>query len=292
MATALYKGKCIGGTMKILKQTITYLLLGSMLVFTLLPVVYMFSHSLKGEALILKLYQENVGVWQRAFPKPFYVNLDQYYRLLFRTPQYLYYFWNTLRVVGPIVVFQLALAILAAFGFSKLKFRGSETLFFIYIVMMLMPFQVTLVPNYMVLSQLKLLDTYKALILPGAFGTFAVFFLKQFMEGIDQSFIEEARLLGASDWQILKYIIVPMCKPIVISAMVLVFIDNWGMVEQPLIFISSREKMPLSVYLSSLAASNIHIGFACSVLYMILPLLLVLYAQDDLSDGLKISSLK
>ena len=192
----------------------------------------------------------------------------------------------------PIVLLQTSLAILAAFGFSKLKFWGSETLFFVYIIMMLMPFQVTLVPNYIVVSQLNLIDHYASLILPGAFGTFSVFFLKQFMEGIDQSFIEEAQLQGANDCQLLSYIMVPMCKPIIVSAMVLVFIDNWSMVEQPLIFIKSPEKMPLSVYLAHLASSNISIGFACSVLYMVLPLFLMLYAQDDLSDGLKISSLK
>lgn len=278
--------------MKRLKQGITYVGMGLLLISILFPVYYLFSHSLKGEALIKTIYSQPISLWERVFPKPFYINLDQYYRLLFRTPQYLVYFWNTLRVVVPIVTLQLLLSILAAFGFSKLKFWGSETLFFIYIIMMLMPFQVTLVPNYMILSKLHFLDSNEALILPGAFGTFGVFFLKQFMEGIDASFIEEGRLLGANDRQVLSYILVPMCKPVIVAAAVLLFIDYWSMVEQPLIFISTREKLPLSVYLSSLAVSNIHIGFACSVLYMVLPLLLVIYAQDDLSDGLKISSLK
>ncbi len=275
-----------------IRKGITFIALGLLLFIALFPLLYIFFHSLKGEALIKAIYSKDVPLWNRAFPKPFYVNFDQYYRILFRTPQYLYYFWNALRVVVPIVLLQTTLALLAAFGFSKLKFWGSETLFFIYIIMMLMPFQVTLVPNYIVLSQFDLLDKYSSLILPGAFGTFSVFFLKQFMEGIDQSFLEEAQLQGANDLQILMYIIMPMCKPISVSAMVLVFIDNWSMVEQPIIFIKSHEKMPLSVYLGQLARANIHIGFACSVLYMVLPLLLMIYAQDDLSDGLKISSLK
>ncbi len=175
--------------MKRLKQGITYVGMGLLLISILFPVYYLFSHSLKGEALIKAIYSQPISLWERVFPKPFYINLDQYYRLLFRTPQYLVYFWNTLRVVVPIVTLQLLLSILAAFGFSKLKFWGSETLFFIYIIMMLMPFQVTLVPNYMILSKLHFLDSNEALILPGAFGTFGVFFLKQFMEGIDASFI-------------------------------------------------------------------------------------------------------
>ncbi len=278
--------------MKRIRHIITNICLGLILLITLFPLLYMVSHSLKGEALIKYVYSQDFEVWERVLVKPFYINLDQYYRILFRTPQYLYFFWNAIKIVMPIVVCQLVFAILAAYGFSKLKFWGSETLFFIYIVMMLMPFQVTLVPNYIVLARLKLLDSYASLVLPGTFGTFGVFFLKQFMESVDKSFIEEGRLLGANDLEILKYIMIPLCKPIIVSATVLIFVDNWGMVEQPIIFMSSVEKMPLSVYLSTLAQQNIHIGFACSVLYMLLPLLMVLYAQDDLSDGLKITSLK
>ena len=117
--------------MKRLKQGITYVGMGLLLISILFPVYYLFSHSLKGEVLIKAIYSQPISLWERVFPKPFYINLDQYYRLLFRTPQYLVYFWNTLRVVVPIVTLQLLLSILAAFGFSKLKFWGSETLFFI-----------------------------------------------------------------------------------------------------------------------------------------------------------------
>ena len=250
-------------------------------------------HSLKGEAIISYLYSsEDISIWKKIFPKPGYINFDQYYRILFRTPQFLNLFWNSCLIVIPIVILQTLISILAAYGFSKEKFPGSNVLFFIYIIMMIMPFQVTLVPNYIMLAKLKLLDHYLSLILPGIFGTFGVFYLKQFMEGIDKVFIEEASLIGANKLQILFYIIVPMCKPIITSVMVLLFIDYWSMIEQPLIFISSIEKYPLSVYLSNIANSNIGIGFGCSVLYMILPILLVVYSQNDLSDGLKISTLK
>lgn len=278
--------------MKRIKASGVFIGVSILLIIILFPIIYVLLHSLKGEEVVTWIYSHDVLLWERVFPKPFYINLDQYYRILFRTPQYLYYFWNSIRVVIPIVFGQIFLAILAAYGFSKLKFWGSEVLFFLYIIIMLMPFQVTLVPNYIVLSKIKLLDSYFSLIMPGIFGSFATFFLKQFMEGIDQSFIEEGKILGASDSQILWSIIVPLCRPIIVSTAVLIFIDNWGMIEQPLIFIKSVDKMPLSVYLSRLAEENINVGFACSVIYMILPLLLILYVQDDLSDGLKITSLK
>ncbi len=292
MATTLYKGKYVGGAMRSLREGFGKIGGGSLLAMMLFPLLYMVLHALKDETLITYVYSHDVTIWEKVFVKPLCFNPNQFYRILFRTPQYLYLFWNTVIIVVPIVMGQLLIGILAAYGFSKLKFWGSETLFFIYIIMMLMPFQVTLVPNYIVMSKIKLLNHYGSLILPGIFGTFGIFFLKQYMEGIHESFIEEARLLGANELQIVTYIITPLCKPVITSAAVLIFIDHWSMVEQPLVFIRDIEKLPLSVYLGNLAESNINIGFACSVLYMILPLLLVLYAQNDLSDSLKLTSLK
>ena len=256
------------------------------------PVVYMLSHSLKSEELIAYIYSnEGISIWNKVFIKPFCIDLGQYYRIFFRTPEFLYLFWNSVLVTSTIVVFQVVMAILAAYGFSKIKFPGSDLLFFIYIVIMLMPFQVTLVPNYLVLHKLRLLDSYASLILPGIFNTFGVFFLKQFMESIDLVFIEEARLSGASELQVIRYIMVPICKPVIVSVAVLLFIDYWNMIEQPLVFITSIDKYPLSVYLSVITSDNMAIGFACSVLYMILPIFLMLYAENDLTSQLKLKRL-
>lgn len=281
-----------GHQMKQIKYLIRGLLIGFILCLTLFPVFYIVSHSLKPEALIRYLYTHDVKALDKVWIHPFSVNLEQYYRILFRSPYYLNLFWNTVKTVTGIVGGQLVIAVLAAYGFSKHKFKGSEILFFTYIVMMLMPFQVTMVPSYIVIKRLNLLDHLGSLIFPGVFSSFGVFFLKQFMESIDDTFLEEARLAGAGELRILMSIMVPMCKPIIVSAMILIFVDYWNMVEQPIIFISTPEKMPLSIYLSNLAKENIHIGFACSVLYMILPILFVLYGQDDLTDGFKITSLK
>ena len=252
----------------------------------------MLSHSLKSEELIAYIYSnEGISIWNKVFIKPFCIDLGQYYRIFFRTPEFLYLFWNSVLVTSTIVVFQVVMAILAAYGFSKIKFPGSDLLFFIYIVIMLMPFQVTLVPNYLVLHKLRLLDSYASLILPGIFNTFGVFFLKQFMESIDLVFIEEARLSGASELQVIRYIMVPICKPVIVSVAVLLFIDYWNMIEQPLVFITSIDKYPLSVYLSVITSNNMAIGFACSVLYMILPIFLMLYVENDLTSQLKLKRL-
>ena len=276
-----------------IKKAVSWIFILGVIVIALLPILYMVSHSLKGVALIEGLYAKEPDIlWQKIMIKPFYISLDQYYQVFFRTPKFLYMFWNSLFIVLPIVVGQLIVAFLAAYGFSKLKFPGSDLLFFIYIVIMLMPFQVTIVPNYIMLSKLGILNTRRALIWPGIFNTFSVFFLKQFMEGIDKSFLEEARIVGAREVQVLRHIIFPMCKPIIISVVVFVFIDYWSMVEQPIIFLKTESIFPLSVYLSSITASKIGIGFACSVLYMVVPIFLALYAQNDLVEGFSITSLK
>lgn len=275
---------------KIASLGIIGILIGS----ALFPILYIVLHSLKGEALIISLYSKEIPehIWHKVFIKPFYINLGQYYEVLFRTPKVLYMFWNSVLVTIPVVLGQISLAFLAAYGFSKLKFPGSEVLFFVYIVIMLMPFQVTMVPNYIMLNRFHLLDTKWALILPGIFNTFSVFFLKQFMEGIDRCFLEEARLLGASEWQIVKYVMLPMSKPIIVSVIVFVFIDYWSMAEQPIIFLKDESSYPLSAYLGTINSSKIGIGFASSVLYMLLPINLAIYAQEDLAEGLKISNLK
>ena len=293
MATALYRKCLLGGDVRMVKKGISHLMAMALILMVFLPVVFVVSHSFKGIGFIQSIYySERATIWQRVWLKPFYFNLEQYYQVFFRTPKLLYMFWNSIFIVVPIVVGQIVIAFLAAYGLSKLKFPGSNIIFFIYIIIMLMPFQVTLVPNYIMLSRLDLLDTKWALIFPGVFNTFSVFFLKQFIEGIDESFLEEARLLGASEMQILVHIILPLCKPILISVVMFVFIDYWSMVEQPITFIKTALKQPLSAYLSVIEGVKQDIGFASSVLYMVLPIGLALYAQNDLTEGLRITSLK
>ncbi len=253
----------------------------------------MITHSLKDEALIQVRYSKDMlGSIHKTIIEPFVINFGQYERVLLEMPQILKMYWNSIIIVVPIVGLQTLIGISAAYGFSKMKFKGSEILFFFYIIIMLMPFQVTLVSNYLILNKLNLINHYGAIILPGIFSTFSTFFLKQFMEGIDDAFIEQSKLEGATDLQVLVEIITPMCKPIIVAVLVLLFIDYWNMVEQPIIFLSSTEKHPLSIYLLTIMSEHIGISFACCVLYLILPLCLVMYAQNDLSESFTITSLK
>lgn len=217
---------------------------------------------------------------------PDMVSFSQYITVLFKSPEYLLKFWNSVVLVGPIVVFQLVVASLASYGFARYRGRIREIIFFGYIILMLMPYQVTLVPNYLVSNWLNILDTYWAIWLPGIFSPFAVFLLTKFMRRIPTSVIEAAQIDGAGEWQIYRKICLPLCKGAICSAAILVFIDYWNMVEQPIILLSDAEKHPLSVFLSKINAGEVGLAFAVATIYMVPSLLIFLYGEEYLVDGI------
>lgn len=220
---------------------------------------------------------------------PDMVSFSQYYTVLFKSPDYLMKFWNSVILVVPIVVFQLATAALAAYAFARLKGRLKEIIFFVYIIVMLMPYQVTLVPNYLVSDFLGILNTRWAIILPAVFTPFSVFLLSKIMRRIPVSLIEAAKLDGAGEMQIFRYIALPLCKSVMYSVAILVFIDYWNMVEQPLVLMNDEALYPLSVFLSRINSGEIGLAFAVATIYMIPTLLMFLYGEDYLVEGIAYS---
>ena len=216
---------------------------------------------------------------------PDMVSFSQYITVLFKSPEYLFKFWNSVILVAPIVVFQLLVALFAAYGFTRAKGKLKEIVFFSYIILMLMPYQVTLVPNYLVSKWLHLIDTRWAIWLPGIASPFAVYLLTKFMRRIPTSYIEAAQIDGAGEWQIFRKICVPLCKSCLYSVAILVFIDYWNMVEQPLILLSDTEMHPLSVFLSQINTGETGLAFAVATIYMIPGLLVFLYGEDYLVEG-------
>jgi multiple sugar transport system permease protein len=220
---------------------------------------------------------------------PDMVSFSQYATVLFLSPEYLLKFWNSVILVVPIVVFQIGIAALAAYSFMRFRGRVREIIFFTYIILMLMPYQVTLVPNYLVSKWLHILNTRWAIWLPGIFAPFSVFLLTKFMRRIPVSLIESAEIDGAGEWQIFSKICLPMSKSAIFSVAILVFIDYWNMVEQPLILLSDAEKHPLSVFLSKINTGEVGLAFAVATIYMIPTLLLFLYGEEYLVEGIAYS---
>ena len=218
------------------------------------------------------------------------VSASQYITVLLKSPEYLLKFWNSIILVTPIVVFQTAVALGAAYCFARFRTKFRSAVFFAYIILMLMPYQVTLVPNYLVEEWLGILNTRWAIILPGVFSPFAVFILTKYMRRIPSSIIEAAKLDGAGEWKIFTLVMVPMCRPTIWSVVVLIFMDYWNMVEQPLILLEDTELYPLSIFLSQVNEGDVGLAFAVATVYMVPALLLFLYSEEYLIDGIASSS--
>lgn len=292
--------------MQVFKKTMLTAVMAALALLFLFPVALTFTNSLMSESEITASFypiSENRTAQNADDPRlqgayvslkwiPDRVTLSPYYNVLVKKPQFLLLFWNSVRLTVPIILGQLAVASLAAYAFAQLRFRFREPLFFLYIVTMLMPFQVTLVPNFIMADKLGLLNTYGSIIYPGIFSAFGVFLLRQYMMYIPYAYLEAARVDGAGTLRIFWQIIVPMSRTGMAALAILVFIDNWNMVEQPLIFLQDAMKQPLSVYLAVISVGERGIAFAACALYMLPTLFVMLYAEQDLIEGIQLSGIK
>lgn len=214
------------------------------------------------------------------------VTLSQYITGLIKSPEYLLKFWNSVILVAPIVLFQVVVASVAAYSFTRWRGKVRSGIFFFYVILMLMPYQVTLVPNYLVSEWLGIINTRWSIILPGIFAPFSVFLLTKYMRRIPYSLIEAAKVDGAGEWAIFTKICMPQCRAAVFSVAILVFIDYWNMVEQPLILLQDADSQPLSVFLSSINAGEIGLAFAMATVYMVPSLLIFLAGEEYLVEGI------
>ena len=220
---------------------------------------------------------------------PDMVDFSQYTTVLLKSPEYLLKFWNSVILTVPIVIFQILIALGASYSFMRFRGRLKEITFFLYVALMLMPYQVTLVPNYLVADWMNTLDTRWSIILPGVFAPFSVYLLTKFMRRIPNSLIEAAKLDGANEWQIFTKVCIPLCKGSIASVAILVFIDYWNMVEQPLIMLKDSDMHPLSVFLSQINSGEVGLAFAVATIYMVPTILIFLYGEEYLVDGISYS---
>jgi multiple sugar transport system permease protein len=217
---------------------------------------------------------------------PDMITFSQYWTVLFKSPEYLFKFWNSIIYVVPIVGVQLGVATLASYGFARYDGTVKKVIFFFYIIVMLMPYQVTLVPNFLVAKSLGIYGTRWSILLPGFFSPFAVYLLTKFMKRIPTEVMEAASIDGAGEWKIFSAICMPLCKGGLASIAILVFFDYWNMVEQPLILLPDADLHPLSVFLSKINTGEISLAFAVAVIYLVPPLLIFLYGEDYLVEGI------
>ena len=281
--------------MKKVRTVILYILFALLSLAILYPVVLVILLSVQDSDELAETISPLVqftGEYANVHYLPQYPTLGYFTDLLIFTPEFYTVFWNSLLMVGIILLFQLVVAVPSAWAFARFRFRGKKLLFNLYVIFMLMPFQVTMLSQYIVLDRFQLMDTRWAVILPAIFSTFAVFLIYRGFADIPNGVADSARIDGANEWQVLRYIGLPLGKHGILSCLVLSFLDYWNMVEQPLAFIKDKSKFPLSLYLPMMDLSNAEIMLAASVVTLVPAVFVFIIGQDYLEQGIISSALK
>ncbi len=223
---------------------------------------------------------------------PDYPTFENYKKLLLETPQFFVLFWNSVKMAGCILIGQLLVGVPAAWSFAVYRFRFGKAVFTLYVVLMLLPFQVMMLSNYLVLDQLGLMNTQWAVILPAAFSTFPVFICYGGFRQIPAAMLESARIDGAGEAAVFIKIGLPLGKGGILSALVLGFLEYWNLMEQPLAFLDNKELWPLSLYLPEITWQQAGYAFAASVITLIPSVFVFLMGQDYLEQGIVYAGLK
>lgn len=218
--------------------------------------------------------------------------LSYYYQVFLAQEQYLLRFRKSLGLCLCITAGQVVVSTLAGYGFAKCRFPGKNVLFFLLMVLMIMPLQVTLVPNYIMLDRLGLLDTYYALVLPMIFVPLGTFIMTQSFQAVPNEIIEAARLDGCGTLKLICRIAVPMNRAGLICTLLLSFLDGWNMVEQPMVYLEDFGRYPISVALASVPPENPTVQLVCCILVALPPLFLFAYFNRELVEGIALGGEK
>lgn len=215
-----------------------------------------------------------------------WISFQAYYDVFLSSPQYLLRFWRSLGICLCITARQVFVSVLAGYGFAKCKFPGKNMMFFFLMILMVLPLQVTLVPNYIMLDRLNLLGTDASLILPGMFVPLGTFIMTQSFKAVSSEIIDVAKLDGCGIPRILLHIVVPMSKGSLACVCLLSFLDSWNMVEQPIAFLKDFAKYPISVALAYVSTGDSIQQIACCILVMLPPLFLFSCFHKEMVEGI------
>lgn len=223
---------------------------------------------------------------------PDYPTGEHFRRLLFYSPGFLRLFWNSVGMVTVVLAGQLVVGVPAAWAFAAFSFRGRRLLFFLYVTLLLLPFQVTQLSQYLVLRDLSLLNTRLAVILPAVFSTYPVFLIYRSFEGIPRELLEAARIDGAGEWRIFVQIGLPLAKGGILAAFVLSFLENWNRLEEPLAFLEDKALWPLSLYLPEISLEQAGFAACASLITLTVSLFVFGLFKDSLEQGIIAGAVK
>lgn len=264
-------------------------------VFVLIPVIILLTGSVMGSGE-LKQYLSPVFTEGTEYISwkliPDYPTFENYGKLIFLTPQFFVLFWNSIKVTGCILAGQLLVGVPAAWAFAIYKAKSDRVLFSLYVVLMLLPFQVTMLSSYLVLNRLQLINTHGAVIFPAVFSTFPIFLIYGGFRTIPMQLVDAARIDGAGEFSIFVRLGLPLGKSGLLSAAVLGFLEYWNMMEQPMAFLEDKALWPLSLYLPEITWTQAGCAFCASVITLVPAVFVFVLGQDYLEQGIIYSGLK
>jgi len=205
------------------------------------------------------------------------------------------FYINSLVVAVSNVVLGLFTSSLAGYIFAKYEFSGKNLAFSFILATMMVPFQIVMIPSYLILAKLGLINTLWALILPGAMDSFGIFMLKQFVEGLPSELIDAGRIDGASEFGIYRRIILPQLGPALATLGILRFMASWNSYLWPLVVITSNERRTLPIMLTWYNSSHgrrIDLTMAASVMVVVPILIVYAFFQRWIVQGMALSGLK
>lgn len=266
--------------------TALYYLVALLIAFiAMVPFVWMISTSLKTRGALMSIPIE----WVPEHP-----TLDAYLTVFERFP-FFQTILNSLFISVSYTVLTLLSASMAAYAFTKIRFRGSGLVLGLYLATMMIPTQVTMIPLFVVMNQLGLINHYASVILPSVFKPFAVFMLVQQMRTIPGDYLDAAKIDGASTFRIYRSVMLPLCVPTLATLSITTFMESWNDYLWPLLMLTDRAKMTLPIALSTLNGqynTEYNVLMAGSLISMIPILLLYIFAQKYFKNGLMAGGIK
>ena len=277
--------KSLNGLKRKAANTALLILAWIPVVITLTVLLFLLGASFMDSSEASSLWEDGISAFH-ILPRLF--SIHSWKEILYNTPEYLLHFWNSVWIALPTVAGSVAISVLTGYGLAFLRFRGKKILLLGLILLMLLPYQVTLTPNFLVLDWLGLLNSRLATILPGMFHPLGMVAMAYFMLAVPQETLEAAQVDGAGQLRCFFYIALPQVKGGIAILTLYNFLDAWNVVEPIVALLQDTALYPLSVALSSFSAAQPGISAACSVLFVIPALLLFGMTREQLIDGLHI----
>jgi multiple sugar transport system permease protein len=260
-----------------------------MLIFALsmiLPFIWMLSTSFKKP---LEVFTYPIQ-W---IPNTF--EWENYKEVWFGTKPFWLYYWNSIKVTGITVIGIVVFSSAAAYGFSRIQFKGRDAIFLLYLATLMIPEQVTLIPRFVLFNYMGIYNSHLALILPGIFTALGTFLLRQFYLSIPKDFSEAAQIEGANHFQIWTKIIIPLSKPALVSLIILSFTLNWNEFVNPLVFITSEDLFTVPLGLSNFideSGTDYTLMMAAAVSAILPVLILFITCQKWFIEGVAAGGIK